>query len=86
MKADEKLALIKKRLQEAFVPTYLEVTDDSDQHVGHAGHGGGGRHFGIIISADIFANKNRVESHRIIYSLFKDLMPHEIHALKIKII
>lgn len=86
MKAAEKLALIQERLQSAFTPSSLLVTDDSDQHAGHAGHGGGGRHFSITISSDHFAGKNRVESHREIYALFTDLIPQEIHALKIKII
>lgn len=78
--------LIKDRLQQAFSPTHLEVIDDSDQHIGHAGHQGGGRHFSIIISAECFNHLTRIESHRQIYSLFTDLMPEQIHALKIKVI
>lgn len=86
MNSSEKLALIQSRLTSAFQPSQLIVTDDSEHHVGHAGHGGGGRHFSITISADYFKGKNRVESHRAIYAQFEDLIPHEIHALKIKII
>lgn len=86
MTSIEKLALIKERLWTAFSPSLLEVTDDSDQHEGHAGHGGGGRHFSITISAQHFICKSRVEAHRDIYALFNELIPQEIHALKIKII
>lgn len=86
MNGSEKLALIQDRLTAAFQPSQLIVTDDSDQHAGHAGHGGGGRHFSITISADFFIDKSRVDAHRAIYALFPDLIPHEIHALKIKII
>ncbi|HTM63305.1 MAG TPA: BolA family protein [Gammaproteobacteria bacterium] len=86
MKAEEKVKLLQDRLTSAFKPTYLIVNDDSDQHVGHAGHGGGGRHFSIIISSDYFKDMSRVEAHRAIYVQFQDLIPHEIHALKIKII
>lgn len=81
----EKEALIRERLTHAFSPSSLQVIDESDQHQGHAGHGGGGRHFAVVIAADFFADKSRVEAHRAIYALFTDLIPHEIHALKIKI-
>lgn len=75
--------LIQTRLEEALEPTYLEVIDESDQHIGHAGHQGGGRHFAIIISAETLDGLSRIESHRKIYALFADLIPDKIHALKI---
>lgn len=80
-----KVQLIKSRLQEAFSPTYLEVLDESADHIGHAGYQGGGRHFAIVIAAPCFSGISRVEAHRQIYSLFTDLMPDEIHALRIKV-
>jgi BolA protein len=67
-------------------PKQLEVLDESDQHVGHAGHQGGGRHFAVIISAECFGGATRVEAHRQIYALFEDMIPEQIHALRIKII
>ena len=86
MNGAEKLVLIRDRLTQAFSPSSLDVNDDSDEHQGHAGHGGGGRHFSICIAADALKGLNRVEAHRAIYALFTDLIPHEIHALKIKIL
>lgn len=85
MNGIEKVALITERLQQAFSPTHLEVLDESAAHVGHAGHQGGGRHFAIIIAADSFKSLSRVDAHRKIYALFPDLIPHEIHALRIQI-
>lgn len=76
--------LIRERLETAFHPSHLEVIDESDQHIGHPGHQGGGRHFAIVIAADIFQNLSRIEVHRKIYNLFNDLIPDRIHALKIK--
>ena len=81
-----KILILRTRLEQAFSPTHLEVIDESDQHLGHAGHQGGGRHFAIIISADCFKTMTRVEAHRKIYSLFSDLMPEQIHALRIKLV
>jgi len=86
MSAIDKKTLIRQRIELAFTPSFLEVTDESDQHVGHAGHGGGGRHFAVTIAADYFQGKSRVASHQAVYALFNDLIPQEIHALKIKII
>lgn len=80
-----KTAMIEERLQSAFSPQYLRVIDESDQHIGHAGHQGGGRHFAVIIEADCLKSLSRVAAHRKIYALFQDLMPDQIHALRIQI-
>lgn len=82
----ERLTIIRNRLEQAFLPSYLDVIDESDQHIGHAGHQGGGRHFAVVIAADCFKNVSRVNAHRQIYALFHDMIPEVIHALKIKII
>ena len=78
--------IIKERLQHAFTPTHLEVIDESDEHIGHAGHQGGGRHFAVVIGAACFKQMSRVEAHRQIYALFNDMMPDQIHALRIKVV
>lgn len=81
-----KLEIIRQRLHDAFNPSELDVIDESDQHIGHAGHQGGGRHFAIIIASDKLSSLSRVAAHREIYTLFDDLIPNEIHALRIEII
>ena len=86
MNAAEKQQLIHARLTASFTPDLLEVLDESDQHQGHAGHGGGGRHFAVRIAAGFFVGKSRVAAHRAIYALFDDLMPDEIHALRISVV
>ena len=86
MTVNQRHTIIYSRLQQAFSPTHLEVIDESDQHIGHAGYQGGARHFAIIIQADSLTNLSSVEAHRKIYALFTDMMPDEIHALKIKIL
>ncbi len=81
-----KQQMIYDRLKQAFSPDFLEVVDESDQHIGHAGHQGGGRHFAVRIKATALMGLSRVASHRKIYALFTDLMPDEIHALRIEVI
>jgi BolA family transcriptional regulator, general stress-responsive regulator len=81
-----KIDIIRHRLQEAFMPSTLDVIDESDQHQGHLGYQGGHRHFAIVIEASHLNHLSRIEAHRQIYALFSDLMPEEIHALRITII
>lgn len=86
MAPSERVKIIQERIQRALSPTYLEVIDESDQHIGHAGHQGGGRHFAVIISAEQFKTMSKVAAHREIYALFTDMMPEQIHALRIKVL
>jgi BolA family transcriptional regulator, general stress-responsive regulator len=86
MQPEERIQIIRTRVQEKFSPARLEVIDDSAQHKGHAGSRGGAGHYTLIISADTLKNKSRIDAHREIYALLDDLIPHEIHALVIKIL
>ncbi|MDE4134437.1 BolA family transcriptional regulator [Phaeobacter sp. QD34_3] len=73
------------RLQEAFNPSRLEVVDDSDSHIGHAGHDGQGEsHFNVMIRAEVFAGMNRVAQHRAVHKALGDIVPR-IHALALDI-
>jgi BolA protein len=81
----QRIALIRERLQQAFAPEYLEIIDDSEQHKGHKGAEGGAGHYTVVIHAAYFANQSRVTAHREIYRVLNDLIPEQIHALKISI-
>ena len=66
-------------------PTSLELHDESEQHVGHAGHRpGGGSHWQLTIVSDAFRGCSPVARHRMVYEALGDLMKHDIHALKIE--
>lgn len=78
--------LIESRLTEIFSPTYLDVIDESNEHIGHAGYQGGGRHFAVIIAAESLEKLSRVEAHRQIYQALNDVMGIDVHALRIKIL
>ena len=73
------------RLRAALHPTRLELEDQSDRHIGHAGHDGRGEsHFALLIESPAFTGLNRVERQRRIYSALGDLMKERVHALTIK--
>ena len=72
-----------QRLSDAFSPTVLEVINESDQHKGHAGAQGGAQHLYIRIVSAQFSSINVVQRHRLIYNAVSDLMPDQIHAVRI---
>ena len=78
-------AEIETTLREAFQPSRLEVVDDSDSHLGHAGHDGQGEsHFNVLIRAKAFAGQSRVAQHRAVHKALGDIVPR-IHALALDI-
>jgi BolA protein len=75
---------IKVALEQAFTPISLEVIDESYKHAGHAGAKDGGGHYVVHIVADAFADKNRIQKHRMVNDATKHLFPKVIHALSIQ--
>ncbi|MFQ5659900.1 MAG: BolA family protein [Gammaproteobacteria bacterium] len=80
----DRAALIRDRLNAAFTPEKLQITDESHRHAGHAGAAGGGGHFSVKLVSEKFVNHPTLERHRMVYRAVDDLMPAEIHALSIQ--
>ena len=74
---------IEQRLRTAFPVQTIEVRDDSAKHHGHAGAQAGGGHFHVTIVSSVFAGKNRLARHRLVYDPLSDWIPARIHALSI---
>ncbi len=74
-------SLIREILLGRFRPLHLELRDDSDRHVGHAGATSGGGHFHVVLVAAEFAGLSRLEQHRLVNAALADLFGKEIHAL-----
>ena len=73
---------IRDKLNAAFAPSELDVTDDSARHQGHMGHRHGGEsHFSVRIVSTAFAGLSRVERQRRVYAALADEMKSQIHAL-----
>jgi BolA protein len=76
---------IEDRLRAAFNPARLEVFDESAKHHGHSGwREGGETHFRIVIEADAFTGKSRVETHRAINQALSAELSERVHALAIE--
>lgn len=76
--------LIEERLTQFLNPKELEVIDESEFHKGHAGAQTGASHFFVRIVCEKFNNLTAIQRHQLIYQQLSDLIPHEIHALRIK--
>lgn len=75
---------LRRKLNEAFSPTRLELVDDSDRHHGHAGHSGSGEsHFNLSIEAEAFAGKARVMRQRMVMTVLAEELAGPVHALSI---
>lgn len=74
-----------RRLEGALSPSHLELVNESDHHIGHAGHDGSNEsHFRLIIEAEAFTGRNRVQRQRLVYRALGDLMDAKVHALSMK--
>jgi BolA protein len=80
-------AEIERRLRAVLSPTRLDLDNQSDRHLGHAGHDGSGEsHFALTIESAAFEGLNRVQRQRAVYAALGDLMRERVHALSIKAI
>jgi BolA protein len=72
-------------LQEAFLPTRLDVINDSARHRGHMGDDGSGEsHFTVVIESVAFAGKGRLERQRMVNRALGDIPGQRVHALAIR--
>jgi BolA family transcriptional regulator, general stress-responsive regulator len=83
-------ASITEKLNAAFVPSHLEVINESHLHAGHQEKfqknfdGAGETHFRIRIVTDAFTGKSRIDRHRAITGLLTEELAGELHALAIE--
>lgn len=80
----EKMAdLIKEKLS-ILNPTFLDVIDESNEHIGHAHYQAQkSTHFAVIIASEELKKYSRLNAHRAIYRALKPLLENKIHALRI---
>jgi BolA protein len=81
--SEQRMAMIRERLEAAFAPESLEIIDESHKHAGHASAGGAG-HFIVKIVSNAFEGKSPVQRHRMVFEAMGELMQSEVHALSIQ--
>ena len=76
---------IRNGLALALAPARLEVVDESGLHAGHAGAVPGKiTHVRVIVEAEAFRGKSRIDCHRMVNELLKDEIASGLHALAIE--
>ena len=76
---------IRNTVATALSPTRLEVVDESGLHAGHAGAiPGKTTHVRLVVEAEAFRGKSRIECHRAVNELLKDEIAAGLHALAIE--
>jgi BolA protein len=76
---------IETLLQEAFLPTRLDVINDSARHHGHSGDDGSGEsHFTVVIESVAFVGKSRLERQRLVNRALGDIPGDRVHALAVR--
>lgn len=75
---------IRNTLAAAFSPERLEVIDESASHAGHMGAvPGKTTHVRVLMVAEAFRGKSRVERHRLVNATLAPEMADGLHALAI---
>jgi BolA protein len=83
-KIDKTIDRIRDRLTAALKPDLIEVVDESGLHVGHSGAiPGKVTHVRVIVTAEAFNGKSRLERHRLVNDLLNNEMSAGLHALAI---
>jgi BolA protein len=78
---------IEKRLMNALNPFELAVIDDSAKHKGHLDGGAEeGTHFRVKVISAFFKGMPRIERHKVVHGLLKDLLENQIHALSLTLL
>jgi BolA protein len=69
-------------------PTFLQVTDESQLHINHAGNPGnpGESHFRLELASEQLKSLTKIEQHRLINKLLATEFTNGLHALSINII
>jgi len=76
---------IKNKIIKEINPENLELIDNSHLHVKHKSFDSNKLHLKIIIKSQKLKNMGKILAHKKIYSILKEEMNSNIHALEIEI-
>ena len=78
-------ARIRETLMLGLQPQRVDVVNESELHAGHRSSPGTGEsHFRVLVVAESFKGKSRLERHRMVNDLLSAEIRGGVHALAIK--
>ncbi|SCX97025.1 BolA family transcriptional regulator [Nitrosospira sp. Nsp13] len=77
------IELIRQKLA-VLDPEQIHIVDESTRHAGHEGAKSGGGHYLLTIVSREFSGKSALVRHRLVYTVLKEMMHKDIHALSVK--
>ena len=79
------LSEIKKKINKEINPEYIDLIDNSHLHSKHKSFDAKKFHLKIILKSEKLKKMNKIDAHKIIFSILKNEMKTKIHALEIEI-
>ena len=76
---------LKEKIINKLNPDGILIVDNSHLHTKHKSFNAEKFHLKFIIKSEKLKKMNKIESHKLIYSILKDEMKDKIHALEIEI-
>ena len=80
----DRIERIRACLEQALLPSQLDVEDESHRHAGHEGARDGRGHFRVRIVAAEFSGMPLIKRHQRVYAALADMMRTDIHALALE--
>ena len=80
------LEKVKAKISNKLNPEQIILIDNSNLHKKHKSFVLNKFHFKIIIESRTLKKMNKIEAHKKIFSILKEEMENEIHALEVEII
>ena len=77
---------IKKKITKEINPQNITLIDNSNLHKKHKSFDANKFHFKIIIESKKLKEMSKIEAHKKIFSILKDEMKNQIHALEIELL
>ena len=79
------LDTIKEKINKKINPENIILIDNSSFHAKHKSFDSNKFHLKIIIKSEKLRNMDKITAHKEVFSILKDEMSNQIHALEIEI-
>ena len=79
------LEKIKEKINIELTPEQILLVDNSNLHTKHKSFDSNKYHLKLVIKSEKLASMNKIDAHKVIFSVLKDEMENKIHALEIEI-